>query len=107
MNGIEIDYNGDIQKIAVKDGMILLNIFVNDSKGNDSIYASTTDYEKGIKSVYYDFTPITIGDRFKISIKEIDAPSAPLKEQSDNTRRMTKLEQFKRLEEELKREGAI
>jgi hypothetical protein len=113
--GIEIRYNDKTTKVSVEDGMITVHLFNQNGNspglkdGDSRMDIWGIDYEKCTRYVWYDSLPINIGDRFEIKVTEIDAPSSPAKTTEDKSvkRPKTKLEFFRELETELKKQGLI
>jgi len=86
MKGFIIHCNGKTTKIAaVEDGMITIDLFVNNGEspsltdGESRMYVGGVDYKESKYMVWYDHTPINIGDEFEIKFAEINEPSAPVK----------------------------
>ena len=115
MKGFEVHNNGKTTKIAVKDGMITIHLFVNNGEsrmltdGESRMYVGGVDYTERINMAWYDNTPINIGDKFEVKVTEINEPSVPAKIIEDKSikRPKTKLEFFRFLEHELKKQGLI
>lgn len=116
MKGFEIHYNNkEMANVAVKDGMITVHLFNNNgdspalTDGESRIYVGGVDYEECRSYVWADYLPIKIGDRFEIKVAEIDVLSAPAKVMEDKNikRPKTKLDFFRELEVELKKQGLI
>jgi hypothetical protein len=113
--GIEIRYNGKTTKVSVEDGMITVHLFNQNGNspglkdGDSRMDIWGIDYEKCTRYAWYDSLPINIGDRFEIKVTEIDVPSSPAKTTEDKSikRPKTKLEFFRELETELKKQGLI
>lgn len=115
MKGITINYKGEEMKVAVKDGQITVNLFNNNGNspaladGESRMYITGVDYEEYKRYVWYDNIPIKIGDKFEIEYTEIEVSSAPAKVTEDKNvkRPKTKLDCFRELESELKKQGLI
>jgi hypothetical protein len=115
MTGIIVNYNGEETKVAVKDGMITVNLFANNgdspalADGESRMYIGGIDYEECKRYVWRDYFPIKIGDRVNIKVAEIETFSAPAKVAEDKNmkRPKTKLDFFRELEAELKKQGLI
>lgn len=115
MKGFEVCYNKKTTKVAVKDGMITIHVFNNNgdspvlTDGDSRLDVWGVDYEKYERYVWNDSSPINVGDRFEIKVTEINVPSVPAKTIEDKTikRPKTKLEFFRKLEAELKKQGLI
>jgi hypothetical protein len=107
MKGFEICYIDKTTKIAIKDGLIVIDLYNNNS--DRRMYIGGVDYKECKRIVWYDNSPIKIGDKFKIKVTEIDDPSAPVEITEDKNikRPKTKLEFFRELEVELKKQGLI
>jgi hypothetical protein len=107
MKGFEIRHNDKTTKTGVKDGMIAIHLF--DNSGDSRIYAEGVDYEKHKRYVWYDWSPIKIGDQFEVKVVETDDISIPVKiiEDKNIKRPMSKLAFFREFEAKLKQEGLI
>lgn len=103
MKGFEINYNGDVKKVAVDDGLLTVNLF--DNKGDSHIFVETVDYKTHQRSVWYDWQPIKTGDEFRMRFMDISECSSPLfeVEEIEVERPKTKLEFFHELEDKLKK----
>jgi hypothetical protein len=115
MKGFEIRYNDKMTKVAVKNGMITVQIFNNNGKsrmlmdGDSRMYIGGVDYANCKWIIWHNDSPIKIGDKFEIKVAEIDSFSAPveIKEDKSIKRPKTKLEFFRELEADLKKQGLI
>lgn len=109
MEGITVNYNGEEKKIAVRDGMITVHLYDNNGEGFMNI--SGVDYEECKRYIWNNFNRIRIriGDKFEIKVTEMDVPSTPAKVMEDKKikRPKTKLDFFRELEVELKKQGLI
>ena len=92
MKGFEIHYNDKTTKVAIKeDCMITIHIFNNNGEnhtlkdGESCMYIGGVDYEAYKRIVWYDHSPINIGDRFEIKVVEIDELSKPAQIKEDKT----------------------
>lgn len=107
MKGFEIQHNGKITKVAIKDGKFY---FIIDSyAAGDFMDIGGIDYEEHKKLTWCFLHPIQIGDKFDIRIVDIEDPSLPLEVKKDESIRRppSKLELFRELEDELKKKGLI
>jgi hypothetical protein len=115
MVGIIVNYNGEQTKAAIKNGMIIVDLFNSNGDspalfdGESRMYIGGVDYEQCKRVVWRDSSPVEIGDRFEVRIAEIDAPSSPVRvaESQNMNRPKTKLEFFCELELDLKKQGLI
>jgi hypothetical protein len=114
MTGITVNYNGEETKVAVKDGMITVQLFHKSGNspvladGESRMYIGGIDYEKYQRYIWYN-SPIKMGDKFEIKVVETEEFSAPVKIKDDKNmkRPKTKLEFFYKLEAELKKQELI
>ena len=114
MKGIEIHYKDKTTKIAIQNGIITIDLFVNNGKscmlvdGEARMYVGGVDYSECKKMIWYNSLPINIGDEFEINVTEIDESSEPfiVKDEKVNRSR-TKLDFFHLLEDRLKKQGLI
>jgi hypothetical protein len=115
VKGFEIRYNDKPIKVAIKDGLLTVHLFSSNggspalADGESRMYIGGVDYEKCESWIWFGYFPIKIGDRFEIKVAEIDVPSAPFKvaEGKNIKRPKTKLEFFREVEVELKKQGLI
>lgn len=108
MKGFEITYRGQILKVAVENGMIVIDVYTV-RKDEDCIYIGGTDYDQSQKNVWLNFLPIEQGEHLQINVTDIDHVSAPTETRNvQNLKKPpTKLDMFRRLEEELIEKGAL
>lgn len=110
MNGFEIYYNGNAEKVAVEDGMITINVFTISGNNNDSrLYVGGIDHKKCEKYVWFDWHPIIAGDKFRIRVVDVDEISMPEKIETDPdmNQPQRKLEFFRQMENRLKDQGLL
>ncbi len=107
MKGFEIDYNGKLTYMAVEDGLFHIEIHHRNNKGN--FYAGGVEYGKQTKIAWYNYTPMSIGDRFEIKFVEIDHISEPVECVHDKTikRPISRLDMYLGLEQYLKSKGLL
>lgn len=107
MKGFEINYDGDIKKVAVEDGLLTIHIF--DNKGDSRIFVEVIDYKTQKRAVWYNWQSIKPGNEFKINFTDISECSSSLFEEHDIEIKKpeTKLVFFHKLEDKLKKQGLL
>ena len=107
MKGFKIQTKEKIEKVAIKNGMLTINIFTK--KDSNCLYIGGVDYIEKKNYVWADFIPISLGDKLSIELSEIDETSVPSKVTINNNIESptTKLENFRNLESYLKKEGVL
>lgn len=109
MKGFEINYKGGGLKVAIENGMITIDIYtIRGNKNNDTIYTGGIDYDKSQENVWLDFLPIRPEEHLQIKVTDVDKVSTPARTKKvQNIKPATKLETFRRLEEELAKQGLL
>lgn len=107
MKGFEISYSGDIAKVAIKDGLLMIH--ASHLRGEGNLYVGGVDYESQAKVAWYDNVPLNIGTTIDIKFTEIDHLSEPVRYIHDESvkRPFSKLEMFLGLEQYLKNNGLL
>ena len=108
--------NGKSTHVAIKsDGILTIDLSVKTGEsplykdGESSLYIGGVDYEECKRLIWYSGSPISMNDTFEIKVAEIEHPSLPsfIEEDLDIKRPMTKLEFFRYLENNLKKQGLL
>lgn len=89
--------------------MITIDIHtIRGNKNNDTIYTGGIDYDKSQENVWLDFLPIRPGEHLQIRVTDVDKVSTPTRtKEAQNIKPATKLETYRKLEEELTKQGLL
>lgn len=107
MEGFEITYNGQSTSIELDE---LTTILINHVVDRDSfIHVENVNYTTKEQKIWYEFTPLQLGDRFKITFLNINKSDTPQKRMHKPTMKcpISDIERFYQLESLLKEKGLL